>query len=244
MERNFATFSFWDLLLARHRIDCFLHDDAPALLLIAQGVPGALQECDEVCYGVFSEERALKVARRLRDLETELVEWTMQWNRCMRDAPFELVSSGSLPFPGRKAPVAKLRDVFPLVFRFRDLAGCLDHSICTASMLALKRAMLELSLAAASHSCPDAVQAEIGSPQTLRRFITACADTLCMGFPYLCKLKHGKFGKVITAPPLSMARDWYSHFKENAGGKKAARKLAWCRIAAEAIENDGTRMMN
>lgn len=243
VERNFATFSFWDSLLARRRLDSFLHDDAPALLLIAQAVPGALLDCDEVCHGRFSEERALEVYCRLKDLEAELVDWTMQWNRCMREAPFELVSSASLPFPGRKAPVAKLRDVFPQVFRFRDLADCLDHSMCTASMLALKRAMLDLSLAAASHGCSNAARAEFGSPQALRRSITACADSLCMGFPHLCEPKHGKFGKVVTAPPLSMARDWYSHMRQTTGSRKIARKLAWCRIAAGAIEHDGTRIM-
>lgn len=244
VEHQFRTFQYWDALSARRPIDGVLLDDAPALLLIAQTIPGALAECDEVCYGCFDEEQAIGVARRLKDIETDLVDWTAQWNRCMREAPFQLVASDKMPFPKRNLSTGKQKDAFPHIFRFNELTDCLDHVICSASMLVIKRAMLDLSLAARTSSAATAVlRGCIPGQKLLTNGTTACADTLCMGLPYLCEPQHGKFGKLVTAPPLGIAREWYAHLMHDTGSKQAALKLAWCRNAAMTIENEGIRML-
>ena len=243
VERQFVVFHFWGALIARQRIDSFLCDDAPALFLTAQEVPGALQDCDELCCSFFTEERALTLARRLKAVEADLMEWTTHWNRCMREAPFQLVSSTELPFPYREQPATKQTPTFPLVFRFNDLSDALDHSMCAASMLAVKSAMLDLSLASTRYGGSKALNEALSSVQTLTRSITTCADTLCMTFPYLHEPQHGKFGGVATAPPLGLALNWYRRLRDDTGSKKAVQKLAWCRDAAAFVQKGGIRML-
>lgn len=244
VERQFATFQLWDGLFARRATEeKFLMADAPALLHIAESVPGVLQECDEVYVGDCSEDKVRSVLSRLKDVEADLLGWTIQWNRCMREAPFQLVSASDIPFPKRKQISPKEINAFRAVFRFNNLADALDHSICTACMLTLKRAMLDLTEAALARSLSPLLKKELPDIQILMKTITTCADTLCMGLPYLCDSKHGKFGLLVSAPPLGIAMEWYRLLRARTGDKLAAHKLAWCESAAVAIERDGIRMM-
>lgn len=150
VERQFATFQFWDAVIARTGMEKLLPSEVPTLFLIAQEVPGVLQACDAICCGSRPQEEALHVAQDLRKLETRLTDWTTNWNRCMRDAPFEILPTDSLAFLHRKE---RSSTTFTQVIHFNDLTICIDHIMCSAAMLAIKRAMLDFCPGSGTRRC-------------------------------------------------------------------------------------------
>lgn len=242
VEHQFLMFQFWEGLVSKRPLDGMLTDDAPAILLLAQQIPGLLKRCDEVCLGNGSEEQAFEIAHRLKDLDADLAHWTAQWNRCMRESRFQLVSADTFAFPAGQTSRDGKSCAFPQVFDFNELVDCVDHFVWCGSMLAIKHAMLDLAFAAQSSHVTPTLAACLPTPKALSSAGTACADGLCMGMPYSCELKHGKFGKVVTAAALSVALDWYAQLHDSTGSKIIMRKLRWCRDAAVAVENDGIRV--
>lgn len=150
----------------------------------------------------------------------------------------------SLPFPKRRPASAKQRPVFPHVFHFNELTDCLDHIIFSASMLSVKRAIVDL-LGAGETFNDDALAREVDLPSlsVLENAATACADTLCMGLPYLCEKRHGRLSKTVGASALILAMQWYGHFTKTKESHKAALKLIWCRDAAATIQSEGIRIL-
>lgn len=242
VEHQFIAYQFWEALISRRGLEGMLLDDAPAILQLAQQVPGLLKLCDRLCCDDGTEDEALDLVFRLKELHAELASWTAQWNRCMREARFQLVSAETLPFPKQRKGTERQSRAFPQAFRFNELNDALDHAICSASMLEVKRAMLDLATAAQKQAMP-LVDTHLASRKSLSAAVTACADSLCMGLPYLCEPIHGKFGKVVTAPALGIAMGWYTQLYASTGSKQLATKLVWCRDAAAAVEEDGIRML-
>ena len=114
--------------------------------------------------------------------------------------------------------------------------------MCTARMLAIKRGMLDLAKLARKFNCSQGLIEDLPSCSMLTKVVTACADSLCMGLPYLSKPEHGKFGKIATASPLIVARDWYRLLRDEIGCELAVRKLGWCADAATVLQKNGTRV--
>lgn len=231
---NFRTFYIWDALIARRGISCIFQGDSKALVSIAQRLTEALEGCETACR-TKDPELASIVMDSLAEIEEDFKVWTTSWNRSIRDASYTLVPSTKYPFPEvRKTKPSK---AFPLVFQFKDLSDVLDHTLCSACLLSLKRARLDILLA-----IPDLNETTDESASNTKslsaRAVTLCADTLCMGIPYLCEPQHNKFGMVSAIGPLALASAWFKHLRRR-GDEQVSEKVLWCFEASKRLKAAG-----
>ena len=242
IDVNFRLFHLWDALVARKGINQFYLGDGTVISKVAAKVPGALEDCDDVCHTVskLTLDRAVHIMSALRDLEDELSMWSKNWTRCIRDLPYQLVSSTEFPFPELSTTVPS--KAFPLVFQFNSLSYTLDHAIFSACLFSVKRAMLDLSSALSPQ--PEAVKIAVcGDSNKLRASVTNCADNLCMGLPYLCDSRHGKYGLVCGTGPLYLANSWYRHLRKH-GNERVSEKVLWCHEATKRLRRGGIRPLS
>ena len=239
LEANFVLYHFWDVLLARKHVGSFFRNNATALYKIAQGVPGMLQACDHAFKAGtrLTTEMADHLMKILRSIESDLTAWSTSWNRCIREAPYQLVSSTTFPFPERGA--SKPNKAFPLVFQFNNLTNVLDHTIFSACLLSIKRALLDISTAISSSQFSAQRNPVCENGPALVQAVTNCADTLCMGLPYLCDSRHGKFGLIVAAGPLCLASNWYHHKRPDI--HQIFVKQSWCYEGSRCLIAEGVR---
>lgn len=240
LDSNFRVFFFWDALIRRKHIEHFFLEDATALMKIAQSVPGALEECDEACKAgaQLSLGKAADVMSTLLSIESKLNAWKANWSRCLRDAPYSLVSSLEYPYPEPKAKMPS--KAFPLVFQFQGLEGVLDHVVFSACLFSVKRAMLDFGSVLLARQSGPAATAICGSSQALVRTVTNCTDTICMSLPYLCRPEHNRFGYVVSAGPLHFVNSWYRHLRKR-GNVQVSERVLWCFEATKRMKENGIR---
>jgi len=238
MDAEFHLFLFWHGLLARKRIDLLQPLDASALNSIAVRVPELLEECDVwLATGSIPEGLLNNLSGRLQAIEGELTTWAANWNRDIRDPPYSLVPASKLPYLTKTAA----NETWELLFDFKTLENAIDHVVCTAALMSIRQARMDTNaLTSYNPSARRGLEEIHASGRTMSK-ITECADSLCMSLPFLCKPEHGKYGVVISAGPLCLATKWYMSRHSR---RSAAKKLDWCRQAAQCIRGSGIQTID
>jgi hypothetical protein len=130
---------------------------------------------------------------------------------------------------------------FPFVFGFKNLLSAQDHVTCTACLLQVRRAILDLDWMLFSRGLQGSTDDKLRNQrQALIKTTGDCADGLCMSIPFLCKPENGMYSLICSVGPLHLAKSWY---KSKEAGKKVQGKLAWCEEVDTWIQNNGVRTL-
>ncbi|KAH9827401.1 Signal recognition particle subunit SRP72 [Teratosphaeria destructans] len=237
IETNFFLFHIWHGLINRQPIDfpdCY---DVSDIVDLAQRIPGMLHDCDHILRDGYSTLPTLtvKVALGLKDMERELLAWTARCNRDPNDSPYRVVSSETLQY------LESAQGSFHYVYDFRDLISAQEHTVYTACLLAVRRAILDLDSMLMSSNSDEAGNRRLQSDRkALIQATNGCADSLCMTLPYLQQAKNGKYGLLASVGPLYMAESWYKIVESD----MATKKLAWCADISARINKKGVRPLS
>ncbi|KAF2764513.1 hypothetical protein EJ03DRAFT_27079 [Teratosphaeria nubilosa] len=237
IETNFFLFHIWHGLIHRQPIDSLDCYDGSDIVDIAQRVPGMLHDCDHALrYGYPTlPTLTVKVALGLKGMERELLAWAARWNRDTNHPPYRVVSGETLQY------LESSQGSFQYVYDFRDLISAQEHTVCTACLLAVRKAILDLDCMLTTSNSDEAGNRRLQSNRkVLIQATTACADSLCMTLPYLQRAKNGKYGLLATVGPLYMAKSWYRTVED----EMATKKLAWCADISARINNKGVRTLS